>query len=88
MTGEISSANEVFIYYTCPMPKHKYMHSKNPGTCTDCGMKLVKAVLTDRDHMEFWGCPMASHSYVRKEEPGTCDDCGMKLKPMRLQTEL
>lgn len=87
MKGIVTSSNEMFIYYTCPMGEHKHTHAKEPGACPKCGMALVKAVVTDREHMEFWGCPMPAHSYVRETAPGKCMDCGMSLKPMRLQTE-
>lgn len=77
-------ANERFIYYTCPMPEHKHIHSKEPGSCSECGMALVQAVVTDTTQMEFWGCPMEVHSHVRHNASGKCPECGMNLKPMRL----
>jgi hypothetical protein len=77
--------NERLIYYTCPMDIHKHIHSKGTGTCPECGMKLVAAVVTTEAQMEYYGCPMASHSHVRKNEPGICNECKMKLKPMRLK---
>lgn len=86
MSAEMSGkqAGERFIYYTCPMPEHKHIHSKEPGQCTECGMALVQAVVTDTTQMEFWGCPMEVHSHVRHENSGKCPECGMNLKPMRL----
>ncbi|MCF7797699.1 MAG: hypothetical protein K9N11_08950 [Lentisphaeria bacterium] len=86
MSAEMSGkqAGERFIYYTCPMPEHKHIHSKEPGQCTECGMPLVQAVVTDTAQMEFWGCPMEAHSHVRHENSGKCPECGMNLKPMRL----
>lgn len=75
---------ENLIYYTCPMPNHKAVHSDQPGECPECGMKLVEAVVTDTTDMQFWGCPMPSHSHVRLDKAGDCPECGMKLKPMRL----
>lgn len=77
-------AGEQLIYYTCPMPEHKHVHSKEPGQCPECGMNLVQAVVTDTTQMEFWGCTMEDHSHVRQAESGKCPECGMNLKPMRL----
>ena len=75
---------EKLIYYTCPMESHKHIHSSEAGTCEECGMKLVKAVITTEDKKEFYGCPMEAHSHVRQDSPGSCESCGMTLKPMRL----
>jgi hypothetical protein len=75
---------EKMIYYTCPMPEHKEIHSAEPGKCGKCNMDLVKAVVTTEEKMEFYGCPMPEHSHVRQDTSGTCTDCGMQLKPMRL----
>lgn len=79
-----SVAEEKLIYYTCPMESHKHVHSDQPGTCSECPMKLVKAVTTSVENMEFYGCPMEAHSHIRGESPGTCTECSMALKPMRL----
>ena len=54
--------------YTCPM--HSDVVSTEPGTCPQCGMKLVPAPTT-------YVCPM--HPDVVSTEPGTCPQCGMKL---------
>lgn len=81
-SGEIDG--ERLIYYTCPMESHKHIHSREAGNCTECGMKMVPAVVTKADHAEFYGCPMEAHSHVRSDKPGVCESCGMKLKPMRL----
>ena len=78
------TTGEKLIYYTCPMPEHKEMHSAEPGKCSKCDMDLVKAVVTTEDKSEFYGCPMPEHSHVRQDSAGTCNDCGMQLKPMRL----
>ncbi len=83
----IAKVEEKIIYYTCPMEEHKHVHSDSAGTCSECGMALVAAVVTSEDKMEFYGCPMLAHSYVRSDQPGTCAECGMKLKPMRLVKE-
>ncbi|MBC8403141.1 MAG: hypothetical protein H8E14_16765 [Candidatus Marinimicrobia bacterium] len=86
MGGEMKgmSDQEQLIYYTCPMEKHKHIHSQEAGNCTECGMKMVEAVVTTEDQAEFYGCPMEAHSHVRSDKPGVCESCGMKLKPMRL----
>jgi hypothetical protein len=81
------TTTEQLVYYTCPMPEHKEIHSSQPGNCSLCKMKLVKAVVTSKDKAEFYGCPMPEHSYVRQDSAGTCPDCRMQLKPMRLVTE-
>jgi len=78
------TADGKLIYYTCPMPAHKNVHSDQPGNCPECGMKLVEAVVTDSANAQYWGCPMPSHSHVRMEKAGDCPECGMKLKPMKL----
>ena len=56
--------------YTCPM--HPDVISTEPGTCPQCGMKLVPAP-------NSYVCPM--HPDVVSTEPGTCPQCGMKLVP-------
>jgi len=57
--------------YTCPM--HPDVIATEPGTCPQCGMKLVPAPST-------YVCPM--HPDVIATEPGTCPQCGMRLVPM------
>lgn len=84
MSATESAANEIFVYYTCPMESHKNIHSREPGKCSECGMAMVQAVVTSEENMEYWGCPMEAHGQVRKDQPGSCENCGMKLKPMRL----
>lgn len=83
MMTQTDSVEQV-IYYTCPMPEHKHVYSKEPGECPECKMKLVAGVVTDEAHKEYYGCPMLIHSHVRSDSTGTCPECGMKLKPMRL----
>jgi FtsP/CotA-like multicopper oxidase with cupredoxin domain len=57
--------------WTCPM--HPDVTSTDPGTCPDCGMKLIAAAPPTAS----WTCPM--HPDVISTEPGTCPSCGMKL---------
>ena len=82
---EATADSERMIYYTCPMESHKHIHSREPGTCSECNMTLVPGVITSEDKLEDYGCPMLIHSHVRQEGPGRCDECKMELKPMRLK---
>ena len=56
--------------YTCPM--HPDVIATEPGTCPQCGMKLVPAPTT-------YVCPM--HPDVTSDTAGTCPQCGMRLVP-------
>ncbi|MCF6238174.1 MAG: hypothetical protein L3J79_05060 [Candidatus Marinimicrobia bacterium] len=76
---------EKMIYFTCPMESHKHIHSTEPGSCSECNMALIPAVITSEDEHEFYGCPMEIHSHVRQAAPGRCAECNMELKPMRLK---
>jgi FtsP/CotA-like multicopper oxidase with cupredoxin domain len=58
--------------YACPM--HPDVTATEPGTCPQCGMKLV-AVAAGAP--ASYACPM--HPDVTAAEPGTCPQCGMKL---------
>ena len=58
--------------YACPM--HPEVTATEPGTCPQCGMKLV-AVAAGAP--ASYACPM--HPEVTATEPGTCPQCGMKL---------
>ncbi len=80
----LTGSEEILIYYSCPMDSHSHIHSREAGSCSECGMDMVKGVITTQENMDFWGCPMEAHAHVRTDSPGTCEDCGMKLKPMRL----
>ena len=60
--------------YACPM--HPEVTATEPGTCPQCGMKLV-AVAAEAP--AGYACPM--HPEVTAAEPGTCPKCGMKLVP-------
>ena len=60
--------------YACPM--HPEVTGTEPGTCPQCGMKLV-AVAAGAP--AGYACPM--HPEVTAAEPGTCPKCGMKLVP-------
>ena len=56
--------------YTCPM--HPDFVSTEPGTCPQCGMRLVPAPTS-------YVCPM--HPDVTSDTEGTCPKCGMRLVP-------
>jgi rubrerythrin len=84
-TMDKEKGEEVTAYYTCSMESHKHIYSTEPGECPECGMKLVKAVLTDEKEADYYGCPMPNHSFIRSEKPGKCPECGMELKPMKLK---
>jgi hypothetical protein len=53
--------------YYCPM--HPEIVSNKPGTCTKCGMKLVKK--------KAYTCSM--HPEIILDKPGKCPGCGMDL---------
>ena len=56
--------------YTCPM--HPDVITSEPGTCPQCGMKLVPAPTS-------YVCPM--HPDVTSATASTCPKCGMRLVP-------
>jgi FtsP/CotA-like multicopper oxidase with cupredoxin domain len=61
-------------WYVCPM--HPDVTASQPGTCPQCGMKLVAAPAVVPSS---YVCPM--HPDVTASQPGTCPQCGMKLVP-------
>jgi FtsP/CotA-like multicopper oxidase with cupredoxin domain len=56
--------------FTCPM--HHEFVATEPGTCPQCGMKLVPAPTS-------YVCPM--HPDVTSDSASTCPKCGMRLVP-------
>ena len=63
-------ADTIAAAYACPM--HPDVIATEPGTCPQCGMKLVPAPTS-------YVCPM--HADVTSDTAGTCPQCGMKLVP-------
>jgi FtsP/CotA-like multicopper oxidase with cupredoxin domain len=53
---------------------HPDVTATEPGTCPQCGMKLVAVAARAP---AGYACPM--HPDVTATEPGTCPQCGMKL---------
>jgi FtsP/CotA-like multicopper oxidase with cupredoxin domain len=66
-------APEGAVVYTCPM--HPEVVGEEPGSCPQCGMKLMPTAAT-------FTCPM--HPEVVSREPARCPACGMKLLPSQL----
>lgn len=69
--------NNTLSYYTCPMESHSYVKMNEPGSCPDCGMKLINKQEQYNSDKKYYTCPMESHSYVIMEEQGNCPVCGM-----------
>ena len=64
------------VVYVCPM--HPDVVSDEPGSCPQCGMKLLAQAAEDTVYV----CPM--HPDVTSETPDRCPRCGMKLVPASL----
>ena len=66
------------VVYTCPM--HPEVVSDEPGSCPDCGMKLMPT-----EAPKNYVCPM--HPEVVSEDQGKCPECGMKLMPASMVSQ-
>ena len=64
------------VVYVCPM--HPKVVSEEPGSCPECGMKLLAQAAEETTYV----CPM--HPEVTSDKPDRCPTCGMKLLPASL----
>jgi RND family efflux transporter MFP subunit len=78
------SEGELSGIYTCPMPEHHHVLQYGPGSCPECGMKLVPIEQTDIK--EVYVCPMEQDSVV-SDKPGKCPECGMNLVKLETKKE-
>jgi FtsP/CotA-like multicopper oxidase with cupredoxin domain len=68
------------VVYTCPM--HPHVISDEPGSCPECGMKLLATAVPSGT---LYVCPM--HPEVTSDTADKCPTCGMKLVPADLVSD-
>ena len=73
---EMGVPEGVPVIYVCPM--HPEVVRGEPGSCPDCGMKLLAQAAEETTYV----CPM--HPDVTSDKPDRCPTCGMKLVPASL----
>jgi FtsP/CotA-like multicopper oxidase with cupredoxin domain len=73
---EIGVPEGVPVVYVCPM--HPDVVRDEPGSCPECGMKLLPRAAEEATYV----CPM--HPEVVSDQPDRCPKCGMKLVPSGL----
>jgi FtsP/CotA-like multicopper oxidase with cupredoxin domain len=73
---DIGVPEGVPVVYVCPM--HPNVVQDEPGSCPECGMKLLPQAAEESTYV----CPM--HPEVTSDHPDRCPECGMKLVPASL----
>jgi rubrerythrin len=72
-------------YYTCPMDSHAHVVQHGPGTCSECGMKLVAAEETSG--RSFYICPCGGCREIVSNNPGDCPKCDMAMVKESIESE-
>jgi FtsP/CotA-like multicopper oxidase with cupredoxin domain len=70
---DVAVPEGVEVVYVCPM--HPDVTSAEPGSCPQCGMKLLPQAAEEINYV----CPM--HPEVTSDKADRCPKCGMKLLP-------
>jgi FtsP/CotA-like multicopper oxidase with cupredoxin domain len=70
---DVAVPEGVEVVYVCPM--HPEVTSAEPGSCPQCGMKLLPQAAEEITYV----CPM--HPEVTSDKADRCPKCGMKLLP-------
>ena len=73
---EMGVPEGVDVVFVCPM--HPSVVRDEPGSCPECGMKLLAEAVNETSYV----CPM--HPDVTSDTPDRCPECGMKLVPAHL----
>lgn len=72
-SASVQNSGQAFYY--CPM--HPNFTSDKSGSCSICGMDLVKKELSIVSTKAVYYCPM--HPNFISDKPGSCSICGMDL---------